>query len=82
MSEFPLGSFEFADRIMDAKVEEARREAQARRLRQQALAAGPRRHGFFGAALARLGQHLSTWGAGLEARYRVEGSNPTESHTG
>ena len=82
MSEFPPGSFEFGERIMHAKVQEAQREAEAQRLRQQAGVSGARSEHFYGAALARLGQCLSAWGARLQERYAVDGSTPTPSHAG
>lgn len=82
MSEFPPGSLEFAERIMDAKVQEARHEAEAQRLRQQAGIARARSEHFYGASLARLGQRLSAWGARLQERYAADGSTPTPSHAG
>ena len=74
MSEFPPGTFEFADRMMDMNVASARREAQGRR-----LAAAARSHSqrFYCALLASLGQHLMAWGVNLYERYSTEGSTPT-----
>ncbi len=79
MSGFPPGSFEFADRLMDAKVEQARREVQARRLQRQAGAVEAPSQSFYSAALARLGQRLSAWGAHLQERYTTDSSTPTPS---
>ena len=74
MSEYPPGSFEFADCMMDMHVRSARREAQGRRL---AAAARSHSQGFHCALLASLGQHLMAWGADLYERYSAEGSTPT-----
>jgi hypothetical protein len=82
MSEFPLGSFEFEDRIMAAKVQEARREARSRRLQQQAGAGEARSDRFYSATLVRLGQRLSAWGAQLEAHYSREGSTAKPLRSG
>jgi hypothetical protein len=73
MSEFPPGSFEFADCLRDMHVAGARREAQGRR-----LAAAARSHSqrFYCALLASLGQRLMAWGANLYERYSAEGATP------
>jgi hypothetical protein len=82
MSEFPLGSFEFADRIMDMHVESARQEAQAQRLRRLASARRPGSQRPHSAILAGLGQHLAAWGASLQERYSTEESTPTPARAG
>lgn len=79
---YPPGSFEFAERIMHAKVQEAQREAEAQRLQRQAGAVRARRDHFYCVALAQLGQRLSAWGERLQERYGAEGSTPTPSHAG
>lgn len=79
MSEFPPGSFEFADRIMNIKVEDARREVQANRQAAALQAGSPP---FYCATLARLGHHLAAWGARLQERYSTEDSAPTPARAG
>jgi len=79
MSEYPPGSFVFAERIMDMHVEEARREVQTQRLRRQAGAARPRSQRFYGAVLAGLGQQLVAWGASLQEGYSTEESTPARA---
>jgi hypothetical protein len=74
MSEYPPGSFVFADRIMDMHVEKARHEVQARR---QARAVLPESQPLYCAILASLGQRLAAWGATLQERYNTEESTPT-----
>jgi hypothetical protein len=74
MSEFPPGSFEFADCIRDMHVKSARREAQGRRLATLARSHNQR---FYCALLASLGQRLMAWGANLYERYGTEGATPT-----
>ena len=82
MSEFPPGSFEFAERIMHAKVQEAQREAEVQRLQRQAGVARARGDHFYGVGLGWLGQCLSAWGARLQERYAADGSTPRPSHAG
>jgi hypothetical protein len=77
MSEFPPGTFEFGDRMRDMHVENARREAQARRLQMQAAAGYSTSPRFYTTILAGLGQHLAAWGKTLEERYSTEESRPT-----
>lgn len=74
MSEFPPGSFEFADCLRDMHVACAWREAQGRRLAAAARSYGQR---FYCALLASLGQRLMAWGANLYEHYSTEGSPPT-----
>lgn len=74
MSEFPPGSFEFADCMMDMHVARARREAQGRRLAAAARSRGQR---FYCILLASLGQRLMAWGSNLYDRYSTEGAAPT-----
>lgn len=79
---YPPGWFEFANQIVDMKVQEAQRDAEAQRLQRQAGAVRARRDHFYSVALAQLGQRLSAWGERLQERYRAEGSTPTRSHAG
>lgn len=79
MSEYPPGSFELADRIVDLKVAEAHRDAQEQRLRRQAGAGRAHKHRFYCAALARLGVYLSAWGMRLQEHYSADDSTPTLS---
>lgn len=79
MSEYPPGSFVFAERIMDMHVEEARHEVQAQRLRRQAGAVRPRSQRFYHAILAGLGQHLVAWGASLQESYSTGESTPARA---
>jgi hypothetical protein len=82
MSEYPPGSFVFAECIMDMHVEEARHEVQAQRLRRQVGAVRPRSQRFHRAVLAGLGQHLVAWGASLQESYSTEESTPTPARAG
>jgi hypothetical protein len=77
MSEFPLGTFDLADRMKDMHVKAAHREARGRRLQKQAAAGQPSGQRFYSAILAGLGQHLAAWGETLEERYSSEESRPT-----
>lgn len=74
MSEYAPGTFQFAERIMDMNVAEARREAQRLRRRARADRASGQRLHF--RALAWLGQRLTSWGVHLQERYSTEGSSP------
>jgi hypothetical protein len=74
MSEFPPGTFLFAERTMDLSVHEARRDARKRRLQREAGAGRETSHHFYFRALARLGQHLTSWGARLQERYNADES--------
>jgi hypothetical protein len=82
MSEFPPGSFDLADCIMDMHVGRARREARARRLAKEAAGARPHSQPFYCTALAGLGQRLAAWGASLQERYSTEESTPTPARAG
>jgi hypothetical protein len=77
MSEFPLGTFDLADRMKAMHVADAHNEAQARRLQKLAAARCPSSQPFYSTLLAGLGQHLAVWGAMLEERYSTEESRPT-----
>ena len=77
MSEFPLGSFDLAEKGMHMHVESARREARARRRAQEAGAARQSSRPFYWTALASLGLRLAAWGVRLQERYSSEGSRPT-----
>lgn len=79
MSEFPAGSFQFADRMMDMHVESARREARARRLQRLAASGQPHSQPFYSALLAGLGQRLVAWGASLQERYSREEPTPAQA---
>jgi hypothetical protein len=76
MSEYAPGTFQFAERIMDMKVEKARRETNARRLQSQAGAGRDPSPRFYGRALAWMGRRLANWGRQLQERYGSEGSRP------
>lgn len=78
MSEFPPGTFEFGDRIMDIQVEQVRREVHTQ---QQAAAVQGDSRPFYSPALARLGHHLVDWGARLQERYSTQGSAPTPARS-
>lgn len=77
MSEFPLGTFDLADRMRDMHVETAHKEAHERRLQKEAAAGRLSGQPFYSTILAGLGQHLAIWGATLEERYSTEESKPT-----
>ncbi len=74
MSEYSSGSFQFAERIMNLKVEEALREANARNLQRQARAGRSASQPFYSGALAWLGHRMANWGEHLLERYSAEGS--------
>lgn len=76
MSEHSPGSFHLAERTMDLAVEEALRDAKARRLAHEARAGRESRSRFYSRALVWLGQRLATWGERLQERYSAEGSAP------
>jgi len=82
VSEFPLGTFDLADRMKDMHVGDAQREAQAWRLRKLAVAGRPSSQPFYSTLLAGLGQHLAVWGAMLEERYSTEESRPSPAGAG
>ena len=74
MSGFPPGTFEFADRIAVLNVEEAHRDARARRLQRQISSGRRGSRALLGDALAWLGQRLTSWGEQLQQRYGTERS--------
>lgn len=77
MSQYPPGTFQFADCIMDMHVDSARREVQARRLGRLAGAARPRGRRWSPTILAArmaagLGRRLVAWGASLQEIYSTK----------
>jgi uncharacterized coiled-coil protein SlyX len=76
MSEFPPGTFQFAERIMDLNVERAHRDTRIHRLRRQITAGQEGNQAFYHEVLAWLGQRLTRWGERLQERYSTEGSAP------
>jgi hypothetical protein len=73
MSGYAPGTFQFAERIMDLKVEQAHHDASLRRLQRQVTAGQQGSLPFYCVVLARLGRHLTSWGERLQARYSTEG---------
>jgi hypothetical protein len=68
MSDFPPGTFDFSERIMEMNVEQIRRD---RRTSHVIRLPGPslsRSRAWFGGALAWLGCQLATWGKDLQER--------------
>ena len=76
MSEYPPGTFQFAERTMDLSVQEALRGARSRRLQREASTGRESSPRFYFGALVWLGQHLATWGERLQERYNAEESVP------
>ena len=76
MSEYAPGTFQFAERIMDMNVMEARRGAEAQRLQRRARAGRASGQRLHFRTLAWLGQRLTSWGVRLQERYSTEGSSP------
>ncbi len=69
MSEYSPGTFQFAERIMASRVDEAQRAAASRQLGRQARAQQDVGHGLASTALVWLGHRLATWGTRLQDKY-------------
>ena len=72
MSEYPSGTFQFAERIMELNVEQAHRVRESIRLQRQVAAGQRSGQAWYRRALAWLGGHLISWGQRLQERYSTE----------
>jgi hypothetical protein len=74
MSEFPPGTFIFAERTMELAAQSAQRETNARGFQSRVRSGRQSFAQFYFRALAWLGQCLAAWGERLQERYGAEES--------
>lgn len=80
MSGFPPGTFEFSDKMASQNVEQALRDARARRLANQVSAPRRRAMTLLSDALVSTGSRLSRWGERLRQRYASETAVRSQEH--
>jgi hypothetical protein len=70
------GEVYFAEKTMNARLEERHHQVDARRLASQLLGGSQRGKRFFSGALAWLGHCLVDWGSRLQERYSAAAPTP------
>ena len=69
MSEYPPGTFQFTERIMEMDIERIRRDRKSSHVDRLGAAGQPRSQAWYRGALAWLGHQLVTWGEDLQDRF-------------
>jgi len=74
MSEYPPGTFQFGERIIEMNTERIHRDRKSSRVNHLGAAGQPRSQAWHREALAWLGHQLVTWGEDLQERFSSGGA--------